>query len=351
MVSIMRYIFLFSLVVLAACDKYEFDLDFELAENVTDNFNVTYFSHEGDGGVTVQAVASVREGKCELNGTTKDPTIIYITKRTSKLPLVLYVEKGEKLVITGDNREPLEWKTEGNHINTVLTEWRLKHYENMVDYKPDSVNIAIKKFVEENISNPVSTILMLCYFNRRVDEKGYDELMGMLRGEAKNPKWLDIIGRSDQMYHYYSFPARLENMVMRSLHDKGDTLIIDRKNPTLILFWETGYTKKKMLIDSIKALEKEFPDSSRMIADVCLDIDSVGWRNAIKKDSLYNEMKRFWTPTGLNDHTITKFKVESIPYFIVFDKEGHQSYRGTDLSEAISDYRHLFHSSDTIKVM
>ncbi|MCH5242615.1 MAG: hypothetical protein J1F67_09375 [Muribaculaceae bacterium] len=347
MVSLIRYLFLLSLVVFTACGKNEFNLEFQLATDVTENYNVNYYASDTKGGRTIQAVASVREGKCDLKGYTKRPTIVYITQRASVLPLVIYAERNNKIEISGENKDPLDWEVRGNLINETLSEWRIENKEIMVKCTPDSVNKAVGSFVEENPENPVSTILMLCYFNRKVQERRYEELMGMLKGDAKDPEWLGMIGRTDQIYHSYSYPARLESMVMRSAKKGGDTLFIDHKNPIFLLFWETGYTNRKVIIDSIKSLEKEFPDSLRIIADVCLDIDSIGWKNAMKKDSLFKEMKRFWSPTGLTDPTMMKFKVTAIPYYIVFNKEGVQSYRGTELSDAITEYRTLFNSKDS----
>ena len=347
MVSMIRYIFLFSLVALTACGKNEFNLEFHLSADVTENYNVNYYASSKNGGKTIQAVASVREGICELKGFTISPTLVYITKRNSVLPLIIYAEKSNKIEISGEDKDPLRWIVKGNIINDCLSDWRLQNKEILEECLPDSVNEAVGRYIVDNPDNPVSTILMLCYFDRKVNERRYDELMGMLKGGAKNPEWLRIIGRTDQIYHSYSYPARLENMVMRSTKKGGDTLFIDKNNPVILLFWENGYTKRKAMIDSIKSLEKEFPDSARIISDVCLDIDSVGWKNAMKKDSLYKEMKRFWAPAGLTDPTMMKLKVDALPYFIVFNKEGIQKYRGTDLGDAIKEYRILFHATDS----
>ena len=347
MVSIKRYFFFISLLFLIACGKNEFTLDFDLSSEVTDNYNVNYFATDLQGGKTIQAVASIREGKCILDGVTKKPTLVYITARNSRFPLMVYVERGNKIKITGKNKNPLEWEVEGNEINKELSEWVGLNLRNLMEGNTDSVNLSIKNYVENHINNPVSTILILCYYNRSVDERGYSELMSSLRGEAKSYEWLNRVGRSDQLYHTYSYPARLESLIMRSVKDGADTLRIDEKNPVFLLFWQTGYDDRKILIDSLKVLEKEIPDSARIIADICLDVDSVGWKNVMKRDSL-DKIKRFWAPSGMTDKTIMKLKVQRLPYFIVFDRKGQQYYRGSDLSEAITDYRYLFSSKDTI---
>lgn len=343
----MRYIFFFSLLILTACGKNEFTFQFNLATDVTENYNVTYFATNSKGGLTIQAVASVREGKCELTGVTRLPTISYITTRNSKLPLVIYSKKGEKILLTGEGRDPLGWKVEGNDINLQLSEWRSENIDFLTRNETDSINRAVASFVEENYENPVSTLLMLCYYNRNKDERGYADLMGQLRGEAKNPEWLKVIGRSDQIYHYYYYPARLESMVMRSDKEGADTLKINYKNPTLLMFWQTGYDERKDLIDTLKILEKELPDSALLIADLCLDADSLAWKNAIKRDSL-KHVKRFWVPMGMTDPTMMKLRVPALPYFIVFDKEGNQDYRGGELSEAIGEYRKLYNMKDSV---
>ena len=90
-----------------------------------------------------------------------------------------------------------------------------------------------------------------------------------------------------------------------------------------------------------KKIEKEIPDSSRIIADICLDADSLAWRSAIRKDSIDESTKRLWAPGGLTDAAIMKLKVRSLPYYIVFDKDGVQRYSGDDLSQAIKDYKNL----------
>lgn len=347
MLTFLRYIFLFLPLIFTACGKNEFTLEFELASDVTNNFNVTYYATDVKGGVTVQAVASVRDGKCVLNGMTKRPTLIYVTLRSGTIPLVMYGDRGEKIEITGENNNPLEWNVTGNLINDELSEWRKDNIKALSEANVDSINAGVKRFVEKNEENPVSAILILCYFKRDIDERGYSLLMSSLKGEARNSHWLEVVGRSDQIYHSYSYPARLQSLVMRSIKNGSDTLETDNKNPIILFFWQNGYTEKKDIIDSIKNIRKEYPDSVRIIADFCLDIDSIAWRQAVRRDSL-DDVKRFWVPEGLVDPTIMKLKVNALPYFIVFDKEGNQSYRGKNLADAISSYRSLLKSERSL---
>lgn len=347
MVNVLRYIFLFLPLILLSCGKNEFVLNFDLSPDVTDTYNVTYYATDLNGGITVQAVASVRDGKCELSGFTKKPTLIYVTQRRGIVPLVIYTQKGEKLEISGNGKDPLAWKVRGNEINEKLSEWVNQNIDCLKENNIDSINAAVRDFVNENIASPVSTILMLCYYHRYNNEREYAELMHSLEGEAHDNKWLSMVGRSDQLYHFYSFPAALQSMVMKAVNNDKDTIYINHRDPLFMFFWQLGDNDKKNIVDSIKILTNEFPDSSLLLADVCLDADSAGWRNSIRRDSLEN-IKRFWAPFGMADAEIQKFKVDAIPFFIVFDKDGHQYYRGTDLSRAMEDYRKLYNSKDSV---
>ncbi|MCH5227739.1 MAG: hypothetical protein J1F16_08015 [Muribaculaceae bacterium] len=347
MVSYTRYLFFICLLIFISCVKNQFTLEFDLEENVTDNYNVTYYATDVKGGITVQAVASVREGKCILKGATKRPTLTFVTTRKSVYPLVIYADRDEKILITGEGKDPVDWMVNGNDINKELSDWRNENKKALSSLSPDSVNMAVRDFVEVNPDNPVSTILMLCYFNREVNEREYVSLMASLQGEAKKQDWLRLVARTDQLYHAYSYPARIESVILRSEHHGVDTVWINHKNPVMMAFWQTGFNERSALVDSIKALKKEFPDSVRIIADVCLDVDSVSWKNAIRRDSL-GTTKRLWAPAGVTDTTIMKLKVNSLPYYIIFNKEGVQQYRGADLSEAISEYRRLQNEKDSI---
>lgn len=331
-------LFLWGLLFLFGCGKPQFSLDFSLTEDVRENYDVTYYAADHKGGLTVQAVASVRDGKCELTGATKEPTLVSISTHGASVPLIVYARKGDKILISGEGRNPLGWKTEGNEINEKLTAWRLANLATLESNEPDSINRAVKDYAELNNSDPVATIIILSYYDRGADPGGYASLMASLRGPAREDVWLRVAARADQQFHGYAFPAKFQSLLMRSLGEWADTLKADGRNRVMLLFWQTGYAEKKDMVDSIKTLKEVYPDSVRIIADLCLDVDSATWRSAIRRDSL-DFIKRFWVPEGLADPTIRKFQVAGLPYFIVFDSLGNQIYRGDNLGRAMKAYR------------
>lgn len=329
------------LLLLGSCSKNEFYMDFNLSEDITDNYNVVYYASDIQGGKTVQSVAPVMNGKCRLLGVTKLPTLIYITEKNATLPLVVYVEKGEKIILTGNGKNPLEWKVEGNIINEDFSKWRETNLEILTGGNREEINKIVAEFVKDNASKPLSLIMMLSYFDRRLDEFEYVTLMGGLTKISEKDKWLTMAARSDQYDFSLYYPARIKSFVARSITNYPDTITFSSNSPAIFFFWQNELNNKKELVDSMKILVKEFPDSNkRIIADINLDSDTIIWRNGIRRDSL-KSTHRLWMPAGLADKDLLKLKVGNLPYYIVFDSLGLQQYRGGDIKEAVSQFRDL----------
>ena len=337
-------IFLISLLLLlGSCVKNEFMMTFLLPKNVNSNYEVTYYATAKNGGMTVHATASVMKGKCELKGITRMPTIIFIKSRNSSTPLVVYAERGQTIGFSGNDDVPVSWDVSGNKINEQLTDWRKKNIKALTSTNPDSVNVAVKRYVGENPSNPVSTILLLTYFSRATDELLYNQLWRELEGEAKENSWIELISRSDQLSQYVSNPAIFKSMVMRSVNGP-ETLKVNDKGATLLFFRNSTIDQRKKYLDSIKALLKEYPDSAgREIADITLEADSTVWNSALRQDSL-KKVSRLWVPAGLADTTVMRLNVPRLPYFIVLARDGKQKYRGDDIEKAFSEFRKIMKS-------
>lgn len=335
-------------MLLASCGKNEFTLRIDLASDVSGNYNVTYYATAKTGGVTVQAVAPVMNGKYLFTGTTKLPTLVFVSTRATIYPLVIYTTKGENLEITGENKDPLTWNVEGDKINRSLNEWRKENLEALIENQTTKVNEAVGAFIERNATDPAAVILLSVYYDREADERGYSRLLATVKRIPENRDLLRITGSVSQTARDELPPARLFSLIMRSMNEGADTLRISRENPSILWFWKEGVDQRADMVDSLKALVKEFPDSSaRLIADINLDIDSMAWRRVIKRDSL-EKTARLWAPAAQVDPQISLLKVKELPYFIVFDKDGYQSYRGNDISAALKEFRDQYYGSDSI---
>ncbi len=331
---------LFALAI-TGCTNPEFTIDFELPADESINVSASYLAANKSGGMHVEAVAPVSHGKGFLKGITQSPTLVYLRAGSSKTATVVYAERGNKIKVTGENKRLETWEFSGNKLNERWSEWRNQNADAIASGNPKEINLAVAKYVYNNPSDPLSTLLLLTSFSRVDDESLFRTLWYKLKGEALDNKWVELVSRADQPTIDLMPPARLKSMIMRSANNGVDTLRIDDAKASFFFFWTSGLTKRGEYIDSIKALAKQFPDStSRIIADVCLEADSTSWRSPLKKDSM-KKVNRLWAPAGMADSRLILLEVRQSPYFIVFSSDGNQQYRGADISDAIKEFKSL----------
>lgn len=328
-------------LAITGCKKNEFSLDFELPEDVSINVSASYHAADKRGGIQVEAVAPVSHGKGFLKGITRNPTLVYLNAGMSKVATMVYVERGDEIKVTGDNKRMETWKFSGNKLNEQWSEWRNENADTIATGTPKGINLAVAKYVYNHPSNPLSTLLLLTSFSRIEDEGLFRTLWYKLEGDALDPKWVELVSRADQPTMDLTPPAKMQSVIMRSAYNGVDTLRTDSVKASFFFFWNSGLTQRSEYIDSIKALAKEFPDSaSRIIADVCMEADSTAWRSPMRKDSL-KKVNRLWAPAGMADSRLMILEVRQSPFFIVFSQDGNQRYRGSDISAALKEFRKL----------
>ena len=334
-----QVIFIIISLSLTGCKKNEFTISFALADDINVNISASYHAADKQGGIQVEAVAPVNHGKGILKGVTKNPTLIYLHAGTSKTATAVYAERGDEIKVTGDNKRMETWKFGGNKLNEEWSEWRNANADTIATGNPHGINLAVAKYVYNNPSNPLSTLLLLTSFSRTDDEGLFRTLWYKLEGEARDPKWTDLVSRADQPTFDLTPPAKMQSVIMRSANNGVDTLRTDSVKASFFFFWNSGLTRRQEYIDSIKALVKEYPDSAkRIIADVCMEADSTAWRSPLRKDSL-KKVNRLWAPAGMADSRLMILEVRQSPFFIVFSRDGNQRYRGSDISAALKEFR------------
>lgn len=335
------FFIIFSLgFLLSACSKKEFKLEFELPESLHANYTVIYYASDKRGGVNVETVAAISHGKASLACMAVNPTLLYLFTNPD-YPIVIYAEKGDKITISGTKPNPATWSVDGNDINRQLSAWRNGNADILASNDPKKINGAVEKYVLKNPSSEISPILLLTYFSRYADDEAFRRLWGKLDGEARSPKWPQMIGRADIPTGAAAAPARMRSIAMRTLGNGLDTLKISKAKASLFLFWNNGIDKRKEVFDSIKSLARAFPDSaSRLIVDVCMDADSLSWRSPLRSDSL-KKVVRAWAPAGMADETLMKLGVTVSPLYLVISPDGRQRYHGQDRAEAFREFRKI----------
>ena len=328
----------FLFLLLGGCVRNEVTLEFRLPASVNDAYRIFYYASDDSKGWYVENVTMVRSGKGEVKCPTRNPVIVFLMHGGVEPEAGFYAERGDKIIIEGDNPSPFSWKISGNSLTDDWTAWRLKNRDILTSRNASDVNRVVASYVKENPGNPLSAILLCVYYDRRADEAGFKRLWSMLTGDAADPKWAEMIGRSDMLGGSPRFAADVSQFILHTLGNGVDTVRAG-KAPMLLYFWRRSDDARYDDIQALRRLAGDFPDSaSRFIADICFDPDSLSWRMPMQGDSLKNVV-RAWSPRSETDSVFMRLGVARTPFFVVIDRKGKTVFRGENRDDASNAFR------------
>lgn len=328
------------LALLSGCVKNEFHLEFSLPPAVSESYPMLYYASDPEKGWLVDQVAVVTGGKGDMKCITRNPTLVYVFQGGMDPGLVIYAERGDRIRIMGDNPSPGTWRVEGNKVNESLTEWRMENREALSQRDSKSINAAVVRFVRNNPSDPVSTLLLLIYYDRGSDSKGFDSTYKLLKGNALDPEWTDLVSRNDLVGGYAPGAFKTGPLVFRTAGSGCDTIRFDSV-PALLLFANNNYGSRRADILSLKRFLKERADSAHaLVVDVNMEPDSSAWRYQLRNDSLDGAV-RAWVPLAFSDTASKALGIRGIPTFVVVRKGGDVLYRGASADSAVAMMRSL----------
>lgn len=323
-------------VALSGCVKNEFDVDISVAKGNARHYSLQYYASDPRQGWLVETAVIPVDGKANVHGITRNPTLVLIKGKPTDLPLVLYAERGDRLTLEGKSDNPVLWSAKGNKLTEKLSDWRLANERSLSTNNPQAINEAVARYVRENPKAPASTILLLVYYDRSENESEFRKLWESLRGDASERKWSDLVGRADISFTDNPFPAEIKSFLLNSIDNGVDTIRIGTGRPALLYFSRSDLISRTEDIRAIRRLAAARSDSSRrIIADICFDADSASRAWQSNRDSLRGVI-RAWMPLGHADSIAVALRVNSLPTFVVYDAKGKLRYRGPDADRALS---------------
>ena len=91
-----------------------------------------------------------------------------------------YARKGDKIKNYRRGSDPYSWNISGNRLTEEWNVWRLDNKTVLSSGDYSKINTAVEKYVKANQDNPLSTLLLLIYFNRREDDSRFRGLWQVL---------------------------------------------------------------------------------------------------------------------------------------------------------------------------
>ncbi|MDE6650260.1 MAG: thioredoxin family protein [Muribaculaceae bacterium] len=345
----------FMVLMFTGCIKNEFEINFEFPKDHIGNYLLTYYAWDSRGGRWIEQTASIQEGVASVGCVTRFPTLVYITDASSSNSMILYAERGDRIKISGDGRDMKEWNVKGNSMSERWAQWRRDAYARKDDRK--AFEKSIGDYVSKNASDPLSAILLLTEWNRRENPEGFLKLWNSIDSDARSQQLVEMCGATDLLGVEFTATAEgklayekdraLKSLVVRSLDNGLDTLKFNKVKGTLLYFFAENNSSRQETVDTLKSLVKLYPDSAkRILSDIYVDSDSMTWRGAIRRDSLKGVV-RAWQPYDLGDDGMVKLGVTRLPWYIVKDKNGKESYSGCDIKSAVSAFRKEMEKKET----
>ena len=325
----MRRIFKITVVLLAGllllglwgCRKPQFTVTATLPKGLTDNYVLLYYASDARQGWLQDQVLVIADGKGELTGATVNPALVYVFHGAAEPAAIFYVEHGDKISIKGDNMNPLSWRIQGNEITDALTDWRLKNRDILSAHNAGKINASVAKYVAANPESPVSTILLLCYYDRGEDEAGFVKNWKLLKGKAAEPSWSDMVGRNDILTGYHAAAMKAGRMILR-VRGGYDTVAPSKGGRILLYFGNNSTPERDEDIRELKRILKERRDSSKfLVVAISCEMDSSTWKYRVSQDSLKGAVSA-WMPLGLSDSLARQLGVTALPQALEVDSLG-----------------------------
>lgn len=320
-------------LLFGGCVRNEFDVEVNLPEKVSGHYSFLYYASDPAKGWFAEEMMMVEKGKGAVTGRTRNPSLVWIMDASGRPAALFYAERGDRIRITGDSENPASWRVKGNDVTGRIDGWRHSNRAALSSMDARKVNAAVSGYVRENPSDPVSAILMAVYYDRRADEAGFAATWKMLRDDALEKEWVDLVSRSDISTGGPWMRKMPREVVLKSVGNGVDTLRFGSK-PALLYFSRVDSEGRREAVAELRRLCRKFPDSvSRIIAEVSLETDSMTRIWHVRTDSLQGAVKG-WMPLGPADDAAICLGVEQVPLFIVAGKNGKEIYRGENPAEA-----------------
>ncbi|MDE5807251.1 MAG: hypothetical protein K2H76_03980, partial [Muribaculaceae bacterium] len=118
-----RLLFLFlSFLILSGCSKPRFTIEFQLPESLHAAYTLSYYASSSRQGKWMESGVMVQAGKCKATLPTSNPTVVALSAGMNAI--YFYVERGDKITVTGESADIFSWTIGGNAINDDWSQWR-----------------------------------------------------------------------------------------------------------------------------------------------------------------------------------------------------------------------------------
>lgn len=345
------------------------------------NGKMVFIKTQNDVGLVLNVdSAKVQDGKFELKGKVKEPSMFVLYIKDIQQPIPFIMESGEivikvdkdsifksKISGTDSNDSFQEFNDKTNAINKRLVDYQNKNIQKLMEAQQKKDNVTIEslkngyvkiqkevddymnQYPDENPNSYISLLLVERLFNspdfkyekvKKTFENLNEELRNTTKGKTiseklksieKNMKNPAVAEKLNSIKLAPDFSAKSPNGSTISLKESlGKVTVID--------FWASWCGPCRKENPNVVALYNEFHSKGLNIIGVSLDDDATKWKDAIAKDKLtWNHVSNL---KGFEDPIATLYDVQQIPTTFVLDSKGNivaKDLRGDELKVKVQE--------------
>lgn len=247
-------------------------------------------------------------------------------------PYPLFMNKGEKIRITGSADDPSTLEISGNSANEELTAF-LKEVNGLGTPSPKVMEEKAAQFIHSHPASLASIYLLDRYFIQKAnpDYRQIKEFTDRMTGELKDRPFIDdLLNRMEEeekaatgkTVPYFSLPnAQGEKKTRSDFKDKY----------VLMHFWASWDTVSRAGNALYRRIyKKSGKNKAFALLGVSLDLDKGKWQQAVKTDSL--EWEQVCDFSGWNTDIAKQLAVRHLPHNVLLTPSGR--IEGINLSES-----------------
>jgi len=256
------------------------------------------------------------------------PTIVTVLNHRNELLANAVAEKGGHIKLQGDASKPQAIKVTGSDLNERWQLFRDEHAAFYSDPNPSRLDAAIQKYVRENPTDILSTVLLMADYSNLTDRSAMDAMLSSLNPKAR-PASLVRAYKAMEPALTSRPVSRMMNLMLWRNGSFDELTLVGRI--TLLYLWTTGSDNRAAVVDAIKQASRQ-AGTSLQVADVLVESDTIRWHRTVAGDSA--SWHHYWSPGGPQDASLSQLNITTTPWFVVVDATGSIAYNGNDVQQA-----------------
>lgn len=320
------------LAISAGCTRKEAKISFSFADGSSDAVKIEYYAATRSKGAVQSAICPLQTGKGEMRLPMNLPAIAFISRDRFPDAVPVYLEKGDKVAVTGNFGDISTWQADGNDVNREISEWRKENAAALKAGFGKSLNRLVADYTRRFPDRISAGVILVAYFDRGEDPAGFTRLWSGLGKDVRESGIAEATGAVDK----FADPYRLNgNIAPARFGYRGDsTVLVDPHDARLNIYWFRQHEIPGNTLPALGAIA-DTVKGARLIS-VNLRADTTGWKAMNPACAL-----AVWAPGGEKNASVTQFRLPATDFIVLTDSLGTQLYRGTSASALADRIRKL----------